>query len=268
MSLTMAPSSGRRWTSHLRRSADLGGALKRRRCSRCFSEPKGKHRRADRRYRLASAHHASGAERVAEEGACARQGQVRGRHLLPHRRCRMVDVEAEIVAFDALTSAQLRDCWARIAASAVPKVSPSLLRLALAWELQAEVHGGLPREVTRVLDQQHNRRRHAVTAVAGGPPEYFFAIWLRRSPISAELTNCAGGDLRLVPRSVCCAVSQALYKDASRGALKVYLRNPEQMSAIGRLPNGSFPEEFRAPAGVRKSGRPKPAGRRRCTMGN
>ena len=31
--------------------------------------------------------------------------------------------------------------------------------------------------------------------------------------------------------------------------------------------SGRFPEEFRMPAGVRKSWKPEPAGRRRCAMG-
>ena len=35
----------------------------------------------------------------------------------------------------------------------LPRVSAALLRLALAWEYQARVSGGLPRETTRKLDQ-------------------------------------------------------------------------------------------------------------------
>lgn len=65
-----------------------------------------------------------------------------------------MQVEQEIAVLADLTSAQLRERWAELTGSAVPKVSPALLRLALAWELQAKAHGGLPREVTRALDQQ------------------------------------------------------------------------------------------------------------------
>jgi hypothetical protein len=35
----------------------------------------------------------------------------------------------------------------------VPRVSPKLLRLALAWELQAKVHGGLSRKTSQKLAQ-------------------------------------------------------------------------------------------------------------------
>lgn len=35
----------------------------------------------------------------------------------------------------------------------MPRVSPKMLRLALAWELQATANGGLSRSTTRLLDQ-------------------------------------------------------------------------------------------------------------------
>ena len=37
--------------------------------------------------------------------------------------------------------------------SPVPRVSPGLLRMALAWEIQASATGGLPRATTQALDQ-------------------------------------------------------------------------------------------------------------------
>ena len=40
----------------------------------------------------------------------------------------------------------------------MPRISPKLLRLALAWELQARAHGGLSRETTRKLDQLTSAR--------------------------------------------------------------------------------------------------------------
>ena len=46
----------------------------------------------------------------------------------------MIDIEADIAALDALSSEQLRRRWVAETGSAVPKVSPKLLRLALACE--------------------------------------------------------------------------------------------------------------------------------------
>jgi predicted component of type VI protein secretion system len=63
------------------------------------------------------------------------------------------DLEQEIAALDALSSGDLRQRWATLTGSPVPRISPALLRLALAWELQARRLGGYTREVTRQLDQ-------------------------------------------------------------------------------------------------------------------
>lgn len=65
----------------------------------------------------------------------------------------MSDLDAKLARLDALTSAELKAEWRAFTGAPLPRVSPSLLRLALAWEIQASVHGGLPREVTRKLDQ-------------------------------------------------------------------------------------------------------------------
>jgi hypothetical protein len=62
-------------------------------------------------------------------------------------------LEHEIATLDALSSADLRRRWVEVAGGPVPRVSPALLRLALAWELQARATGGLSRETTRTLDQ-------------------------------------------------------------------------------------------------------------------
>jgi hypothetical protein len=47
----------------------------------------------------------------------------------------------------------LRCCWHDLTGAHAPQVSPRLLRLALAWELQARLHGGLSRRTRQVLDQ-------------------------------------------------------------------------------------------------------------------
>ncbi len=40
-----------------------------------------------------------------------------------------------------------------VTGSAVPRTSPDMLRLALAWEIQARVHGGLPHRPVQLLHQ-------------------------------------------------------------------------------------------------------------------
>ncbi|WP_426265308.1 DUF2924 domain-containing protein [Sphingomonas sp. PWP1-2] len=62
-------------------------------------------------------------------------------------------VEEQIARLTTLSSADLRETWTRLTASPVPRISPSLLRLALAYEIQARAIGGLSRETTRKLDQ-------------------------------------------------------------------------------------------------------------------
>ncbi len=98
-----------------------------------------------------------------------------------------MDIDAEIGALDALSSDQLRRRWVAETGSAVPKVSPKLLRLALAWEMQARLLGGHTRETTRLLGQlargetrttrpnpgmrlvrEWNGRVHVVTVEEGG----------------------------------------------------------------------------------------------------
>ncbi len=65
----------------------------------------------------------------------------------------VMTVEEQIARLTTLSSADLRETWTRLTASPVPRISPSLLRLALAYEIQARAIGGLSRETTRKLDQ-------------------------------------------------------------------------------------------------------------------
>jgi hypothetical protein len=64
-----------------------------------------------------------------------------------------MSVEAEVAQLDALSSSRLHERWSSFVGCPVPRVSPKMLRLALAWELQARAYGGLPRSTTRLLDQ-------------------------------------------------------------------------------------------------------------------
>lgn len=62
-------------------------------------------------------------------------------------------VEGELAELETLSPAQLRERWIEVTGAPVPKVSPALLRLALAWELQAKEYGGLPRQTQQRLAQ-------------------------------------------------------------------------------------------------------------------
>jgi hypothetical protein len=62
-------------------------------------------------------------------------------------------VEEEVAALATLSPAQVRERWKQVTGAVVPKVSPSLLRLALAYELQAKTYGGLSRKTKQRLAQ-------------------------------------------------------------------------------------------------------------------
>ena len=79
----------------------------------------------------------------------------------------MAGVEAQLSALASLSSAALRDEWRRLTASPVPRVSPSLLRLALAWEIQARAGGGHSRSTTVALDQLGRGQTTTRVAAAG-----------------------------------------------------------------------------------------------------
>jgi hypothetical protein len=62
-------------------------------------------------------------------------------------------VEEEVKALATLSPAQVRERWKQVTGAVVPKISPSLLRLALAYELQAKAYGGLSRKTQQRLAQ-------------------------------------------------------------------------------------------------------------------
>lgn len=65
----------------------------------------------------------------------------------------MAPVEDQMAALATMSSTQLRTEWRRLTKGPVPRVSPSLLRLALAWEVQAKAYGGLSRAAVQTLEQ-------------------------------------------------------------------------------------------------------------------
>ena len=54
-------------------------------------------------------------------------------------------LEDELARLATMSAAELREMWQKFTGSAVPKVSPSLLRLALGYELPPKALGGLSR---------------------------------------------------------------------------------------------------------------------------
>jgi hypothetical protein len=76
-------------------------------------------------------------------------------------------VDEKLAALTTMSSAQLRQEWVRVTGSVVPRISPALLRLALAWEIQAKVYGGLSRGTRQVLDQLARAKTRTEPARAG-----------------------------------------------------------------------------------------------------
>lgn len=65
----------------------------------------------------------------------------------------MAAIEQQLAGLATMSSAQLKDEWRTLTKSPAPKISPKMMRLALAWEIQARAFGGLSRETFRKFDQ-------------------------------------------------------------------------------------------------------------------
>jgi hypothetical protein len=79
----------------------------------------------------------------------------------------MTSVDDQLAALPSLSSAELRERWTRLTGAPVPRISPALLRLALAWEIQARAHGGLSRIARQRLAQLAAARTRTAPAQAG-----------------------------------------------------------------------------------------------------
>ena len=67
--------------------------------------------------------------------------------------CDFQKLEAQLAAIETMPSKQLREEWSRFAGSPPPRIPPKLLRMALAWELQAKALVGLSRTTQSKLAQ-------------------------------------------------------------------------------------------------------------------
>ena len=79
----------------------------------------------------------------------------------------MNTLEDRLAALPTMSSAELKEEWRRLTGTPLPRVSPSLLRLALAWELQARALGGMSRATTQALEQAGRGLTRTSPATAG-----------------------------------------------------------------------------------------------------
>ncbi len=64
----------------------------------------------------------------------------------------MSGLDQQIEALRSLSTAQLRDEWQRIWKEPAPRLGHDLLRRGIAWKLQEQAYGGLPRGAARELE--------------------------------------------------------------------------------------------------------------------
>lgn len=78
-----------------------------------------------------------------------------------------MDLTIELARLEEMASVDLRARWRTLVGGPAPKVSPKMLRLALAWEIQARATAGLPRAVSQALDQLARGQTRTQNAIAG-----------------------------------------------------------------------------------------------------
>ena len=79
----------------------------------------------------------------------------------------MSQTEREIAALAAMSSAALKAEWQRLTGTVPPRISPAMMRLALAWEWQARAHGGHTRQTSQKLAQLAGAKSRTAEARAG-----------------------------------------------------------------------------------------------------
>ena len=65
----------------------------------------------------------------------------------------MATLDARLAELETMSKADLKDRWAKLTGRPVPRVSEAMLRLALAYEMQAKALGGLSRKTRQRMDQ-------------------------------------------------------------------------------------------------------------------
>ncbi len=72
----------------------------------------------------------------------------------------MSDLERRLGELPSMSPAQLRALWRECWRRPAPTMAPDLLRRGIAWKLQSRVHGVLPAQSKRALDQAATRLRN------------------------------------------------------------------------------------------------------------
>jgi hypothetical protein len=78
-----------------------------------------------------------------------------------------MDMASTLAELGTLPSDALRQRWRSLVGSPAPKVSPRMLRLALAWEIQARAFAGLARTASQRLDQLGRGQTRTQAATPG-----------------------------------------------------------------------------------------------------
>ena len=62
-------------------------------------------------------------------------------------------IDATLASLEDMSLSELRERWIAVSTDPLPRLSASMLRLALAWEIQAQAFGGLSRRTQQLLEQ-------------------------------------------------------------------------------------------------------------------
>jgi hypothetical protein len=76
-------------------------------------------------------------------------------------------VEQQLSLLATMSTFELAQAWERVTRTPPPPVSPSLMRLALAWEIQAAAYGGLSRTTRTRLAQIAGAKTRTSEAKSG-----------------------------------------------------------------------------------------------------
>ena len=79
----------------------------------------------------------------------------------------MARIDAQLQALATMSLAELQAQWVSVAGPVVPRVSANMLRLALAYELQAKAYGGLSRVTQQKLGQLSRAKTISTPAQSG-----------------------------------------------------------------------------------------------------
>ena len=117
-------------------------------------------------------------------------------------------LDADLAALATMSPAQLRSEWVAVTRKPLPRLSPTMLRLALGYELQAKALGGLFRTTQQRLDQAATARTqtrsttpgmrlvrewqgkvHIVTIGETGEVEWNGKVWRSLSEVARAITG-------------------------------------------------------------------------------